>query len=376
MSAHDRHARPMDPARRLPVLALAALFALCAALPAAVGLAATPSVERSDATIAADGLKRLRVENARGRIEVRSSADGKLHVTAIKTIRAGRQGKVEEYRRQTTVSAERQGDTYAIVVQYPKRIDVQIDFWDIFRSHRGDAPFITRIDMALVIEAPKTIIVETHGVSGDAITEGMAGPQELSTTSGDLTVRKAAGPVHASTTSGDIIVDEATAVQASSASGDIDARHLGSLVAHTTSGDVEVATVTDSVRIETASGDVQADSAPKGAWVHTVSGGIDVRGAGHRVSAETASGEITLGLVLPLTAVDVHAVSGNVSVLLPLQADADVDVQTTSGDVSSAAGLVLQQHSEHSLRGRSGKGGKAIRIRTASGDISVKSEGR
>lgn len=376
MSAHDRLARPMDSARWQPTLAAAALFALGAALPAAMALASTPSVERSDATIAADGLKRLRVENSRGRIEVRPSADGKLHVTAIKTIRAGRQGKVEEYRRLTTVSAERQGDTYAITAQYPKRIDVQIDFWDIFRPHRGDDPFITRIDLELVIEAPRAIVVETHGVSGDAVTEGMAGPQELSTTSGDLTVRKAAGPVHATTTSGDIVVDEAVTVQASSASGDIDARHLGSLVAHTTSGDIEVAAVADSVRIESASGDVQADSAPKGAWVRTVSGGIDVRGAGRRVNAESSSGEITLGLMLPLTAVDVHTMSGNVSVLLPLQADADVDVQTTSGDVTSAAGLVLQQHSEHSLRGRSGKGGKALRIRTASGDISVKSEGR
>jgi hypothetical protein len=375
MSAHDRLARPAAPGRRLPALA-AALFVLCAALPSAVALATTPSVERSDATIAADGLKRLRVENSRGRIEVRPSADGKLHVTAIKTIRAGRQGKVEEYRRQTSVSAERQGDTYAITVQYPKRIDVQIDFWDIFRSHRGDDPFITRIDMALVIEAPRSIIVETHGVSGDAVTEGMAGPQELSTTSGDLTVRKAAGPVHAATTSGDIIVDEAAAVQASSASGDIDARHLSSLVAHSTSGDIDVVAVTDSVRIESASGDVQADSAPKGAWVHTVSGGIDVRGAGRRVNAESSSGEITLGLVAPLTSVDAHAASGSVSVLLPLHADADVDLQTTSGDVTSAAGLVLQQHSEHSLRGRLGKGGAPVRIRTASGDISVKSEGR
>lgn len=368
-----RHARLAGSARHLA--AAATLIVLLSALPATRASALAPQAERSDATIAADGLKRLRVENSRGRIEVRPSADGKLHVTAIKTVRAGRQGKVEQYRRETSVGAERQGDTYAIVVHYPKRIDVQIDFWEIFRSHRGDDPFLTRIEVALVIEAPKSLIVETHSVSGDALSEGMAGAQELSSTSGDVTVRKAAGPVRVSTTSGDIIVDEAGAVQANSASGDLDVHHVSSLVAHTASGKIEVAGVADSLHIESASGDVQADSAPKGAWVHTVSGGIDVRGAARRVSALTASGEVTLGLVAPLAGVDVRAVSGNVTALVQGHADAEVDLQSTSGNVNTSAGVALQHHSEHSLQGRLGKGGPVIRIRTASGDISVKSEG-
>lgn len=365
------------PARRprLGHAARLAALALLMLLPA-LATATTPVTERSDATVAADGIKLLRVDNSRGRIEVRPSTDGRLHVTAIKTIRAGRQGKVEEYRRQTTVGAERQGDTYAITVHYPKRIDVQIDFWDLFRSHRGDQPFITRIEVTLIIEAPRTLAVETRSVSGDAVTEGIAGMQTLSSTSGDLSVRHATSAVRVSSTSGDIVIDDAPHVIAHTASGDIDVQHVGSLVAETTSGDVQAATVGDSVSIETASGDVQVGSAPRGARIHTVSGEIDLRGAAKRIVAESASGEITLGVVAPFAAVDAHSTSGAVHVLLAGKPDCDVDLESTSGDLESEVGLQLLHHSRNTLQGRLGKGGPPIRIRTASGDISVKSEGR
>ena len=353
-----------------------ALAALLAALPALPAGATVPMTERSDAVVAVDGVRTLVVENARGRIQVVPSPDGKLHVSAIKTVRVGRQGKVEEYRRETSVSAGREGDTYAIRVRYPKRVDVQIDFWDLFRSHRGDDPFLTRIEVALILEVPKGLSLDAHSVSGDVMSDGVTGAQSISSTSGDVTVRHTAAAVKVSTTSGDVAIDTAGRVVIGTSSGDVDAQHVASIEASSTSGDVQVAGVADSVRVGTSSGDVQVDAAPMGARLHTTSGDITLSHASRSVEASSASGEIVLGVVPPFTRVDASSTSGSVKIQLAGRPDYDVDLSSASGDLSADANLQSSHQGRHSLVGRLGKGGPRIRIRTASGDITVKSEGR
>ena len=98
--------------------------------------------------------------------------------------------------------------------------------------------------------------------------------------------------------------------------------------------------------------------------------------------AKNISGDITLDLSAdPATAadasglvnIDVTTVSGDVTVRVPGDADLEVDVTSTTGDVSSAFGdLALSTRpGAHRLHGRLGRGAGALRGRTVSGRVAL-----
>ena len=104
----------------LLVLWLAALIA---------GPAAAESVnERSERTDDPRGVTGISVENRRGRVDVRVSADGRIHLTALKTARAQTLERARAYATQTRVIAGPSGGEYVVRVEYPRKVEVKFNF--------------------------------------------------------------------------------------------------------------------------------------------------------------------------------------------------------------------------------------------------------
>ncbi|MBI5709720.1 MAG: DUF4097 family beta strand repeat protein [Candidatus Eisenbacteria bacterium] len=316
----------------------------------------------------------LRVENARGLIQVRPSPDGRVRLTALKLTRASDREHAGEFSRATRVETGIEGDRYVVRVRYPQRQEVRVSFWRVFC---GDFE-LPVVEVRLSVEVPERMAVSLSSVSGDLETSGLAAPQRLRTTSGDLQVRDARGPLDAGTVSGEVGADGMTGARLRSVSGDISVRRArGPLDVRTTSGDIELRGVTDSVSVGSVSGDIRLDAAPRGLDASSTSGGITVEGeAGGLVRVNSTSGDVTLGLLPAVRRAEVTTLSGSIRLRLPESLGCTLDLRTSSGTLDTTVPLQVRTASRHSMTGVVHGGGVPVMLRTTSGDVVVTSGGK
>jgi lia operon protein LiaG len=165
---------------------------------------------------------------------------------------------------------------------------------------------------------------------------------------GDLWIDTYAGPVTTSGTRGELTIDVGSgAVQVTEARGE--------LSVDTGSGTVAVSGVRgEKVSIDTGSGDIEVTGlvAPQVA-LQTGSGSVaaDVQGEVWNVNVQTGSGDVTLKL--------------------PPALGADVDIETSSGDIETDFSVSVTRHARDHLTGRIGDGRGKIAIETGSGGIKL-----
>jgi DUF4097 and DUF4098 domain-containing protein YvlB len=190
-----------------------------------------------------------------------------------------------------------------------------------------------------------------------------------STQSGDIGIAGTKGEVEASTQSGDIEIDEASErVMVSVLSGDVTLRRV--------SGDVRVNAVSGDIDVIDASGDVE---------INTVSGEIGLRGiTSRRVRAKTTSGDVTYeGAIDAAGRYEFNSHSGEVDVVLPPNASAQVTVATFSGGIESDFPITLNP-GDHGVGITStkrftfnvGRGEARIVAESFSGDVTIRQRGR
>lgn len=334
--------------------------------------------ERSDGTEPAAGLRRVVVESARGSVNVRPSTDGKLHVAAIKVCRAETAARVRKYARETSVQAGREGDTYAIRVTYPRKVELKVSFWDLFKDETWEnGGLLPRVEVQLVLDVPAGMDVRVTTTSGEVDIEGMAGALELRTTSGDVGVRRTDGSLRVESTSGDVDASGIARARISTSSGDVFVNGAaGPVHLSTASGDLTVNGARDSLSLQASSGDLQAEDSPRSLDARTSSGEIFVRSAAGAVRVNASSGGVRMRLRGPLRSADVSTGSGEVQLELASGMDADVRAQSRSGEIDSRLTLGGARTGRGELAGRLGRGGAAVRIETSSGDITLTGGGK
>ena len=354
---------------------IATLVAL-APLSGSVALAGVSYSERSDRVVDVRGLTALDVNNASGLVQLRPSPDGRLHVTAVKVCRARDRALATRLCGETSVETGAVGSRFDIRVRYPRRIDVHVDFWELFHSHGDDTGFWPHLEVQLLLEVPANLALHVQTSSGDIQSEGMSGTQRLYSSSGDVTVHRSSGPLTVETSSGDLAVEQVVASRLRSSSGDIGVKDAGALDASTVSGDLSVQGARDSLVLNTTSGDIVVQDAPHGIDGHTISGQLRVRGSCGHVTLGSQSGDVRARVRGPLLAADVESVSGEVGLELAQGMDASLELGSSSGDLDCQAPVRLLQHDRNSLSAQYGRGGPRVRLRTSSGDIHVTSGGR
>ncbi|MBA3554935.1 MAG: DUF4097 family beta strand repeat protein, partial [Gemmatimonadales bacterium] len=119
------------------------------------------------------------------------------------------------------------------------------------------------------------------------------------------------------------------------------------------------------------SGEVTVSDA-KGEQISIDTGSGDIRltgGSAPRISLETGSGGVTADLRVDPTSLTVETGSGNIAVTAPGTLGAEVEIETSSGDIETDFPLQVTRHSREHLVGRIGDGRGKIAIETGSGDV-------
>ena len=172
-----------------------------------------------------------------------------------------------------------------------------------------------------------------------------------------------------------------TAVAARSGDGSIEVRRVnGRLDLDTQDGGVRVEEIAGSLLVRTGDGSVDGRKVDGQAEIHTGDGSISLDGVLTGLTAETRDGSVEI-TARPGSRTDgewdVTSGDGDVRVEVPKGFGAEVDARTGDGrvrvDTLMDAPDVRQQDPDErdSVMGRLGGGGKALRLRTSSGSITV-----
>lgn len=341
-------------------------LALALGLALAAPCAAASEVVREQSEVTLDGANATSIEvhNARGRIDVKPSTDGAIHVRALKTTRAPDRAEARRLAEQTVVKIAR-GPAVRIEVVYP-RIVHHVNIWK--SSSDEDVP---RSEVQFSIEIPARLAATLTASSGEIATEGLAGAQTLRSSSGEIRVTGAGGPLDLRTASGDVAVDRGRG-RVTTASGNVRwGQAPGPLAIATGSGSVRVEEARDSLRIAAHSGSIDVGRAPAGVTAAAASGDLTVREAAGRVDLETSSGRLEAGLAKGTRSASLRAASGDAVVRLERTIGWTVRASTGSGSIEMDESAVVERRSRRDLEARIRGGGVPVEIRTASGSVRV-----
>ncbi len=258
------------------------------------------------------GMPRLRVSNVSGETDITVGAASEVFVRARKRVHGWSEDRARRLLENVEIRMEQDGDE--IVVE-PRLFQQERGWLELFRGGR--------VAVDLDIRVPRETHVEASTVSGELSVTGTRGPHELKSVSGEVAIDDVQGPMHLRTVSGDISGTRfAGRVEANSVSGEIDF------------GRSRVRTPD----IVTVSGDVSIDAASVG----------EDQGEGR---VKTVSGDVVLVIV---------------------DADADIDHKTVSGDVIVEVAARVEKTSRRDRHIVIGKGGGAqFRVKTGSGDLKI-----
>ncbi|MFN0111429.1 MAG: DUF4097 family beta strand repeat-containing protein [Blastocatellia bacterium] len=143
------------------------------------------------------------------------------------------------------------------------------------------------------------------------------------------------------------------------------------------SGDVSVTGVSGELTAKTVSGNTTVNNVNGAVNAHSVSGNVHVGKVAGTVSAKSTSGNVEVEIVsLDSTtgAMDFASISGDVSVKLPGNLDAEVKLSSMSGKLKTDFPLTIEESKYGAGRkanGRLGNGSRNLKISTISGDVSL-----
>jgi hypothetical protein len=218
---------------------------------------------------------------------------------------------------------------------------------------------------------------------GEVVRGDIAGDFFSTSTGGNYQIGKVSGRVRILTHSGEIRLGAAGAgADLKSFGGDIVIGPVtGDLNATTLAGDIRAEAVTGSVLADTAGGDIRVARVGGSLDAKTAGGDIVVPSVGGAVRAVTAGGDIRIGVTsreIP-GGITIHNSGGDVSLWLPADCKADLELIVTGPDDEESA--ILSDFTELTVSKRSGVqrataklngGGEKIVVKTSSGTIRLK----
>lgn len=261
------------------------------------------------------GMPRVRVRNVSGDTSVSSGPAGEVFVRARKRVRGWSEDRAKRLLENVEIRLEQRGDE--IIIE-PTLYQQERGWLDLFRGGR--------VAVDIEVTVPREAQIEVTTVSGPLTVTGTRGPLEARSVSGEIDIRDVQGPMRLRTVSGECrCVDYAGQVEANSVSGEL--RFERSRIRRPD--------------IVTVSGEIRVD----GALVLGTNGEAEGR-------MKTVSGDVELALAEPSVEIDFHSLSG------------DIEVDAFNAKVEK-----LGRREWHVAVG---KGGAHLRVKTVSGDLTVK----
>jgi lia operon protein LiaG len=191
--------------------------------------------------------------------------------------------------------------------------------------------------------------VSVTNVEGDLNIDAASAPVTTSNTRGELNIDVGSGPVQVSNSRGDLSVD-------------------------TGSGSVSLTDVRgENVSVDTGSGEVSGTGV-RSASLDVDTGSGDIQLASiivPQLKLETGSGAVTADVSGELWSVAVETGSGDITLKVPPTIGAEVDIETSSGDIETDFEVAVTRHARDHMTGRIGDGRGKIDIETGSGGIKL-----
>ena len=171
-------------------------------------------------------------------------------------------------------------------------------------------------------------------------------------------------------------VPRETKVALSSTNGKICLENLDRPIrARSSNGSVSIVEVNGDIDVTTANAKVACKCTCGHLRARSSNGKIEVGGHEGSVDASTSNGVIKASLdSLGDSGVSLTTSNGRIALELPDQPDADVDIRVENGHIRNDLDLEPAAGSDGAgrIRGRVGKGGTPIRLRTSNGTVSVR----
>ena len=127
-------------------------------------------------------------------------------------------------------------------------------------------------------------------------------------------------------------------------------------------------------RVETINGSVSVRGVAGSGLLRSVNGNVELLEGAGRFDARSTNGNVHIELnqLPPGSPISIETVNGNVVLALPANADAELDILSMNGDFRSELPVMLNgKLSSRDFRGRLGRGGDAVKVRTVNGGIRV-----
>ena len=239
--------------------------------------------------------------------------------------------------------------------------------WDWGRHHRDSESHGRKVEIRGTgsgLEAGADLRIRVP--SGRRVAVYLAvGKVSVANVQGELRVDAHSAPVTATGVKGELTVDVG--------SGEVRVTDgEGLLNVDTGSGEVEVSRFKGrDLTVDTGSGSVHGtDLTAERLSVETGSGDIELATvSAPSLSLETGSGTVRADLRTAVQSLSVETGSGDVALTAPPTLDAEVVIETSSGDIESDFPLQVTRHARDHLVGRIGSGKGRIAVETGSGDV-------
>jgi len=172
-------------------------------------------------------------------------------------------------------------------------------------------------------------------------------------------------------------IPEATSVRLESISGSIQiGDHLNQVYTKTVSGNIKLRNIRGNIEVKTTSGKVSGHEINGDIKASSVSGDLAFLDSQGGLSyLHTTSGKIRAELKIidkDASGMSLSTVSGDITLYLPEDASFDLDISTVSGEINSGFKVLIDSVSKRKLQGEVGTGGITIKLKTTSGDISLR----
>lgn len=315
---------------------IAGVLLICGVL-AVAPLYATAADNTFDRTLSVSGPVRLELSNGSGNVEIRGSADGKVHIT----------GKVTAG---WSLFSSTEKNIQEVVANPP------IEQHDNVIRVGKSTSWIRNVSIGYNIEVPHETEIDAGVASGGITLDNVRGPAKVSSASGYLHVYR---------------VDRDT--QISAASGSIDASGIGGILrVSSASGDIVLAGIKGDLKVNAASGSIRVSQAEDRVEASTASGSIVISGVKNDLKVHAISGSITVsGDPSANRYWELKSVSGSVDLRVPPSASFLFTAESTSGNISTNIPVILEEQGKHSLRAHMGASSGRVEVHTVSGGIEV-----
>ncbi len=289
-----------------------------------------------DKSLAVNGHVRLELNNGSGNVDIRGSADGKVHIS----------GKVTAG---WSVFGSSDKNVQDVVANPP--IDQHDNSIHIGRNNS----MFKNISIDYKIEVPRDTDIDAEVASGGITIDGVHGPVKASSASGYVHVYR---------------VESDT--QLNAASGSIEASGIGGILrVSSASGDIVLSDVKGDVKVSAASGSIRVSNPGDRVDASSASGSIEVTGAKNDLKIHAISGSVHIDGDPANRFWDLKSVSGSVDIRVPSNASFLLSAESMSGGIRTNIPVILEEQGKHSLRAHVGSSSGRIEVHTVSGGVDV-----